>query len=232
MFDFLNHYKKTGYLHHAYVIEGIYETIAPLLAEELSRQLGIEIKGNPDVFVDYYNSIGVDEAREIKGMQVRSAFGANRKIFIIGTDTFGYEAQNALLKTFEEPTDETIFFLIIPRVEMLLSTLRSRVQIVQGQIVNTEDEAKVLSEKFLDASLEGRFAIAKKMAEKKSGENINRELFRSVFDHIERMLYTKTAGKRDDKTANVLRELFQAKTYLANRGSSPKMLLEHIAMIM
>jgi hypothetical protein len=70
------------------------------------------------------------------------------------------------------------------------------------------------------------------MAEKKTGETVDRELFRRVLDHIERILYTRTAGNRDEKIANVFREIFQAKTYLANRGSSPKMLLEHIAIIL
>lgn len=115
---------------------------------------------------------------------------------------------------------------------MLLPTLRSRVLVVQNMSMGVEDEAKILAEKFIDASLEGRFAIAKKMAEKKAGETVDRELFRTMLDHIERILYTRTVSNKDEKTANMFREIFQAKTYLVNRGSSPKMLLEHIAMVM
>ncbi|MFA5997651.1 MAG: hypothetical protein WC791_04185 [Candidatus Paceibacterota bacterium] len=230
MNNIFQNYKKTGYLHHAHVIEGMHDTIAPLLVEAIREHLNIEAQGNPDVTIEYYDSLGVDEAHDLKAAQTRAGFDG-KKIFIIGTESFTPEAQNALLKTFEEPTEGTHFFIIIPRAEMLLPTLRSRVLVVQNMSMKTDDEARVLAEKFIDASLEGRFAIAKKMAEKKAGETVDRELFRRMLDHIERILYTRTAGNRDEKVANVFREIFQAKTYLANRGSSPKMLLEHIAMI-
>lgn len=226
-----DNYKRTGYLHHAHVVEGSYDTIAPALVLALAKHLGINTKGNPDLVVNFYESLGVDEARELKGAQVRAGFGVARKIFVIGTNSFTREAQNALLKTFEEPTEGTHFFVILPRAEMLLPTLRSRVSMVFSGSVSIEDESKVLAEKFLDASLEGRFAIAKKIAEKKSGEMVDRELFRRILDHIERILYTRTAGKRDDETASIFREIFQSKTYLADRGSSPKMLLDNIAIL-
>lgn len=224
-------YKKTGYLHHAHVIEGAHDEVAPVLILALGKYLGIDTKGNPDMNVQYYESLGVDEARGFKEAQTRAAFGGTRKIFIIGTNSFTREAQNALLKTFEEPTEGTHFFIILPRAEMLLPTLRSRVLVVSGNII-AKDESSVLTEKFLDGSLEDRFAIAKKMAEKKAGETVDRELFRRMFDRIERILYTRTAGKRDEAIAGIFREIFQAKTYLADRGSSPKMLLEHVAIVL
>lgn len=230
MFDFFEHYKKTGYLHHAHVIEGAYTAVAPALADALERHLNIQVRGNPDLTVTFYESLGVNEAKELRDREKLTGFGGAKKIFIIGADSFTPEAQNALLKTFEEPTEGTHFFIILPRAEMLLPTLRSRVLVVQG-IASQVDDTKALAEKFLDVDIEGRFAIAKKMADKKPGEVVDRELFQRMLDHIERILYTRTAGKRDDATANIFREIFQAKTYLSNRGSSPKMLLEHIAMV-
>ena len=232
MDNLFEHYKKTGYLHHAHVIEGVHDEIAPVLLAAIVKHLGIEAQGNPDLMVAYHDSFGVDEARELKDAQTRAAFGGTRKIFIIGTNSFTREAQNALLKTFEEPTEGTHFFIILPMAEMLLPTLRSRVLVVDDVGGTPQDESRVLAEKFIDSSLEDRFAIAKKLAEKKAGEVVDRELFRRMFDHIERILYTRTAGKRDEKIASIFREIFQAKTYLADRGSSPKMLLEHIAIVL
>lgn len=231
MFDFLEHYKKTGYLHHAHIIEGAHSDVAPLLVSALEKHLNIETKGNPDLMERFYETLGIDEARELKDAQTRAGFDGARKIFIIGAESFTHQAQNALLKTFEEPTLGTHFFIILPRKEMLLPTLLSRVLVVSGNVANTDD-AKINAEKFIDATLEGRFALAKKMAEKKAGETVDRELFRRMLDHIERILYTRTVGKRDDATANIFREIFQAKTYLSNPGSSPKMLLEHIAIVL
>lgn len=230
MNSIFEHYKKTGYLHHAHIIEGEYDAVAPLLVSALERHLNIPAKGNPDLMNRFYETLGIDEARELKDAQTRAGFDGARKIFIIGAESFTHQAQNALLKTFEEPTLGTHFFIILPRAEMLIPTLLSRVLVVTGNVVSTDD-ARESAEKFLDATLEGRFAMAKKMAEKKAGETVDRELFRHMLDHIERILYTRTAGKRDDATANIFREIFQAKTYLSNPGSSPKMLLEHIAMV-
>ncbi|MBI5798999.1 MAG: hypothetical protein HZB10_03635 [Candidatus Yonathbacteria bacterium] len=231
MDSIFDHYKKTGYLHHAHVIEGVHDIVVPILVVALAKHLGIETQGNPDLMVKFYESLGVDEARELKAVQTQAGFGDGRKIFIIGANSFTREAQNALLKTFEEPTEGTHFFIILPHAEMLLPTLRSRVLVVAGNIEVSVDETKALAEKFLDSSLEGRFTLAKKLAEKKTGETVDRELFRRILDHIERILYTRMAGKHTDSTSNIFHEIFQAKTYLADRGSSPKMLLEHIAMV-
>ncbi|MBI5400961.1 MAG: hypothetical protein HZB12_02510 [Candidatus Yonathbacteria bacterium] len=231
MDSIFEHYKKTGYLHHAHVIEGIHDELAPALVLALAKHLGIETQSNPDLTVAYHESLGIDEARWLKEVQTRTAFGGTRKIFIVGANSFTREAQNALLKTFEEPTADTHFFIILPHAEMLLPTLRSRVLVVLSGFTH-EDETKKLAEKFLDSTLEGRFTIAKKLAEKKAGEVVDRELFRRMLDHIERILYTRTAGNKDEKIADIFREIFQAKTYLTDRGSSPKMLMEHIAIVL
>lgn len=229
MDSLFEHYKKTGYLHHAHVVEGVHGEVAPVLVTLLEEHLNITKQGNSDFTVQYYESLGIDEARTLKESQTRASFVGARKIFIIGANTFTREAQNALLKTFEEPTEGTHFFIILPRAEILLPTLRSRVLIVSSG-ATTINDTKELAEKFIDASLEGRFAIAKKMAEKKAGESVDRESFRRILDNIERILYARTVGKQNNATANIFREIFQAKTYLADRGSSPKMLLEHVAI--
>ena len=54
-----------------------------------------------------------------------------KKIFIIETGFFTREAQNSLLKVFEEePTEGTHFFVFTPSAETLLPTLRSRMVIL------------------------------------------------------------------------------------------------------
>jgi len=235
MFDFLEHYKKTGYLHHAHIIEGESATLAPLLLAALERHMGIVAQGNPDLSTISYDSFGIDEARALTEMQSRAGLSEGaRKIFIVSAPSFTREAQNALLKTFEEPTAGTHFFIILPHFNTILPTLKSRVVLVSPKDVQNHDDTSALAKKFLDASLEERFAMAKKLTDKKTGEVVDREKIRRVLDHVERILYTRLAGlpaQAGKKEGNeIFREIFQAKTYLADRGSSPKMLLEHIAM--
>lgn len=228
-----DHYKKTGYLHHAHLIEGVPNEIAPLLVDALGRHMGIETKNNPDLTIIRNDSFGIDEARALSDMQTRAAFGGahgiSHKFFIIGTNTLTREAQTALLKTFEEPTAGTHFFLIIPHHGTILPTLKSRVVLVAGgQDLLTSVKEKTFAETFLDSSLSDRFALIKKLTETKKGESVDREMVRRTLDHIERILYTRMAGK---PSRDIFHELYQAKTYLADRGSSPKMLLDHLAII-
>ena len=225
------HYKKTGYLHHAHLIEGEAIALVPTLLAALERHMGIVAQGNPDLSTTAYDSFGIDEARSLTEMQSRAGFSTengSRKIFIISAPSFTREAQNALLKTFEEPTTGTHFFIILPHLNTILPTLKSRVVLVTPKEQAAHDDTSALAEKFLGASLEERFAIAKKLTDKKTGEVVDREKIRSFFDNLERILYTRLAGKKEG--SEIFREIFQAKTYLSDRGSSPKMLIEHLAI--
>jgi len=227
------HYKRTGYLHHAHLIEGDRVTLVPVLLAALERHMGITAQGNPDLSTISYNSFGIDEARSLTEMQSRAGFGTEenaRKIFIISAPSFTREAQNALLKRFEEPTAGAHFFIILPHLNTILPTLKSRVVLVTPKEQLAHDDTNALAEKFLGASLEERFAMAKKLTDKKTGEVVDREKIRSFFDNLERILYTRLAGKKEG--SEIFREIFQAKTYLSDRGSSPKMLLDHIAVVL
>lgn len=227
------HYKKTGYLHHAHLIEGDKVTLIPGLLSALERHMGIVAQGNPDFSTISYDSFGIDEARALTEMQSRAGFNTengSRKIFIISAPSFTREAQNALLKTFEEPTAGAHFFIILPHLNTVLPTLKSRVVLVTPKEQSAHDDTNALAEKFLSASLEERFAMAKKLTDKKTGEVVDREKIRSFFDNLERILYTRLAGKKEG--SEVFREIFQAKTYLSDRGSSPKMLIDHIAIVL
>ncbi len=248
MDSIFEHYKRTGYLHHAHIIEGVHTEIVPSLLSAIERHMGIIGQGNPDLTVLEYRSFGIDESRELSTRQSRAGFAdswkgtPSRKIFVISAQSFTREAQNALLKTFEEPTAGTHFFIIVPRLAIILPTLKSRVIMVEGSqtslntSINIADDALALAEKFLDSTLEQRFAMIKKLTEIKKGEVVDREKIRRILDHIERILYTRTAGvqcggKASTFMESIFREIFQTKIYLADRGSSPKMLLEHLAIV-
>jgi len=230
------HFKKTGYLHHAHIIEGDSDTLVPSLIASLKRNMGIVAEGNPDVTILNYQSLGVEESRLLTEMQSHSAFKENtsdkdcpcNKIYIITTKSFTREAQNALLKTLEEPTVGTHFFIIVPRIDTVLPTLLSRMILVnETKSGKKSDDTEKIAESFLQASFRERFAIAKKLTETKKDEPADREKIRRILDQMERILYERTKGK---PTGHVFRELYQIKTYLSDRGSSPKILLDHLVL--
>src|SRR5690606_9231927 len=110
----------------SYLIEGDIELSFKDLILELEK-LGIPTLGNPDLLIKEYEELLIDDAREIKDFQSEQASQKfNKKIIILKTYTFSYAAQNALLKVFEEPKENVVFFLIMPDASKLYPTLRSR----------------------------------------------------------------------------------------------------------
>ena len=237
MDSLFENYKRTGYLHHAHLIQGTHEDVMPALTHLLEKHMGVHAHNNPDVTFLSLRTFGIDESRNLSEMQTRASFSSSkgesdiaRKFFIVGTDSITREAQTALLKTFEELTVGTHFFFVVPRADTILATLKSRVVFFDAQdFSEKKKEEGAIAEKFLQSTRSERFAMIKKITETKKDVPINREMVRIILDHLERILYTRLAGKKD--TTSIFHEIYQAKNYLADRGSSPKMLLEHLAIV-
>jgi DNA polymerase-3 subunit delta' len=71
--------------------------------------------------------IGIDQARELKRFVALRAVSAPRKMAIVDdADRLSLAAQNALLKTLEEPPGQALLVLITASPGALLSTVRSR----------------------------------------------------------------------------------------------------------
>ncbi len=60
----------------------------------------------------------------------------NTKYLILGSTSFTKEAQNSLLKLFEEPPRNIEFIIISPTKSNLLPTVRSRLGVVKGRVVH------------------------------------------------------------------------------------------------
>lgn len=81
--------------------------------------------------------IPVDVIREtVIPEATRSAFEGRRRVFIIEeADRMSPPAQNALLKTLEEPTEHTVFVLVSDKEDDVLETIHSRCRIVRMEPV-------------------------------------------------------------------------------------------------
>ncbi|MBR1736142.1 MAG: DNA polymerase III subunit delta [Firmicutes bacterium] len=97
--------------------------------------IGVESDNNPDIiFVSASKkTVGVDDIREkiIKKAGIKN-FKYRYKIFIIeNADTMTVPAQNALLKTIEEPPENCIFLMLAENYERFLPTVLSRCVLVK-----------------------------------------------------------------------------------------------------
>ena len=225
MQSLIDSYTNTGSLHHAYAIAGSREAIKASIFLFLTDTLGIECSGNPDILDETYDTLGIDEARVLRGRQSKSAaVDSAKKIFILTATVITHEAQNALLKIFEEPTPDTHFFIIIPDAEILLPTLRSRlVVILHSNVENDMSFAKI----FLQSDIAKRFAAIKNII-----ENKDRLAAAAFLDALEALLHASTddAGKIAEH-AFVFSEIANCRTYLRGRSPSLKLILEHLTLI-
>ncbi|MCQ2522434.1 MAG: DNA polymerase III subunit delta' [Lachnospiraceae bacterium] len=108
------------------------------------------------------NTIGVDDIREgITGTVSVKPMNNRRKVYIImEAETMTPQAQNALLKTLEEPPAYVTMLLLTASMEMMLPTIKSRC--VQLHMTPVEDGqmAKYLREELEIPSTRAEFCIA------------------------------------------------------------------------
>ena len=72
-------------------------------------------------------TITIGEVRDVIGQTAYRPFeGRSRAVIIDQADLLGEDAQNALLKTLEEPPARNVFVLVTSRPSLLLTTVRSR----------------------------------------------------------------------------------------------------------
>lgn len=91
--------------------------------------------------------ITVDAIRYItQKLQQTSAYGGWKIVIIDAVDDMNEKAQNAFLKTLEEPTAKTIFFLIHHGVGLLAPTLRSRCHEIKMRPLSAADMTFFLKE--------------------------------------------------------------------------------------
>lgn len=174
---------------------------------------GFEIANNPDFFVLKVATFGIDEARELKRLSSKKAL-SGEKVFLILPEKITLEAQNSLLKTFEEPTEGTRFFLATREREFILPTLVSRMNVVNiasGQDLGSASE-------FFALSLKNRLTFASKFADKE--ENLL-----AFLDSL--LLFFE---RKKDRRA--LKKVFRLIGLSKDRSLASRLVIEHLGLVL
>lgn len=200
------------------LVAGGSEAIAEILA--LVKREGIEPRANPDVYVRAYRHFGIEEARELRERAALRPLG-KRRVFVIVAPDMNREAQNALLKTIEEPPGNALFFFVVPSPSALLPTLRSRAHVLEYE--SRISETLIDTKKFLSASPQKRLDALKPLLEK--GEDEKRDLgaILAFLSSLEEALTDNAEG---------LRIIYRTRKYVTDKGALVKPLLEQIALLM
>lgn len=215
-------------LHHAYLVVGNKDEAERSL-HAFFEAAGQKLIGSPDFFHWKEETFGVDDARELSARALRRAFTsrlpsgqAGKKVFFLAPESITIQAQNALLKTFEEPIADTHFFLVVRGEELIIPTLRSRCQVLRVRhSVSNKSEA----EEFLKLPLKKRLDFAKKFVEK--------ELNISAFlDDL--LSYLRTSGTSADggQTSVSIEKVYKMRLLSDAPSASSRLVLEHLALIL
>lgn len=139
---------KKNKLNNAYMFEGIDGIGKKRFADELSKLLldYVNLENSPDYVLikPDGNSIKIAQIRNLQSDIVIRPH-KDYKIYIINNaEKMTVEAQNALLKTLEEPPDYAIIILVTNNKESLLETIKSRCDIIKFSPIPMEDLKKYL----------------------------------------------------------------------------------------
>jgi replication-associated recombination protein RarA len=160
--------------------------------------------------------LGINEVRDITtAAQLRPVAG-DQQLFIIQPTFITHEAQNALLKLFEEPPLGLLFELVVPPAFQLLPTLMSRI----GVVIATGDETDI--DPAFAAFVEASYADRLKQIEAwHKGKDA---------DWLQAMAAGVHSLRLFGLPVPCLAAVQLVGGKLATRGASNKMLLEHLAL--
>jgi len=226
------HFDKNN-LHHAYLIEGEKQIILPELLNYI-EELDVKTNANPDFCHLVIDNFKTNEALDLRSMGSQKAFSVGKKIFVLCVNRFSIDAQNILLKLFEEPIENTHFFIITPDVDSLLKTFVSRFFLIKTKS-NSEEEIKNVK-LFISMPLKDRIDFIKEkilLTNKEDDEenwvsvskDSNQSRALKFLDTLEQVLSQKKLSE-----ISFFDQIFKAREFLRMPGSSAKMLLESVAI--
>ncbi len=194
----------------------------------LEKEWAFTCAGNPDFWEREFDVLGVDDAKEVRAQCVMRPVGG-RRVILFSAQSLTREAQNALLKAFEEPGEGNHFFMITPRMGDLLPTLRSRLLALTIE-AKAKPLATLSAEKFLAMNPKERSATLAPMIKEK-----DKKAAAALLDEIIATLHDDAHKKGADAwraSAPTLAELSRLRNYLTQNGSSVKLIMEHVALLL
>ncbi|MCB9805603.1 hypothetical protein H6775_00415 [Candidatus Nomurabacteria bacterium] len=221
----MGYLSKTN-LHHAYICEGDKKEIYNNLCTFCQNDLNFKIKANPDFVYEEYDKLLISHARRLRDIQMNKTTDRGRKIYIISFNFITIEAQNALLKVLEEPTEGTHFFFITPSAHIFLPTVLSRVN-----VISYKKSLDRVSSNFLKKSLKEKMNLVTKMVNDIKDEKVSKFEAIVFAREVALDIYNDAKKKNDYQKLKKLSEIEKIIDYLHSTGSSVKQLLEYLVLL-
>lgn len=212
-------------LHHAYILAGPHYKTREFVGKIINAH-NVELNG-PDTFSADYDVFSIADSRKLRQMQSETAFAGSKRFFLLAINFITREAQNALLKTLEEPRSNTHIFLMCKTEDMLLPTVRSRCQIIRFE--TTEDSKQLKeAEEFIALNPAGQLERLKKTFDFKKPETKKEML--EFFENIEIVLSQKLQEEKSLVRVKQIEILLNAKKKLYRSGLPLRLIGEEVAV--
>lgn len=218
---------------HAHYFAGTAEEGTKEALSYIERELGLPTTGNPDVAVMRYGLLSVEDARALSDFARQAPVGNAKAIVIVAGRLF-HEAQNALLKLFEEPPEGTYLFLVVPTEGIVLPTLRSRMTPLTG---SGEESTAAIIEEFFAAGPAGREKVIGKLLDRaKSDKEDEKQAARAdaiaLAEGLARAAYESSTKKASPDLSAFLTDLDRFIPILHERSAPLKQIFEHLLLVM
>lgn len=190
--------------------------------QEINKSLALHLEGgelnHPDVLHFPADSkLGIEQAKQIIEFLSLKPYQAKGRVVILeDASSMTVEAQNALLKTLEEPPEETLLILGASSDANFLPTILSRCEIVilkhNTDLVGREPKTYEVYlkdiEKLLAQDIADRFEYIEKLKDQKTKE----EFLHTMVYYFHQQL----ASHSSSGNVNFLNELLQAEEWAAS----------------
>ena len=218
-------------LHHANLVVG--GDGRNFVYKILKERVNFDIHANPDFLLIENKSFGISDVRDFENWVIGKTLVGKIKASFIYVESITHEAQNALLKTLEEPPFGTYIFINLASLGGVLPTFLSRVRIIENFSEQENNSTVSLAQKralkFLNSDINDKFTMIKTLT-KNADKTDAREVLKNL-EEVYRQHLTKNSqlNKTDAKNLDYL---LKAKILASNKGSSPKVLLEWLACML
>ncbi|HUW24065.1 MAG TPA: hypothetical protein VMW04_00385 [Patescibacteria group bacterium] len=191
--------------------------------EEIIGQSLISAAKTPDyLLLSSTPNIGIEEVRNLQRFLQFKPFQEKQKIALIQeSQNLTLEAQNALLKTLEEPPSHSLIILTAPNASLLLPTIVSRCAVIQlsqaAPAILADKEMTAISQsltKLLTASVGERLTLGESLNLYKDRESSLTWLDKLTLVTRQQMLTASKKGKGQLTWLSLLKAINRAKRYL------------------
>ena len=223
---------------HALVITGNRQNNLDLVKKYFEANM-VSTTGNSDVYIFDQELLKIDDLREYIIAFLNNQKVSEKRFMIISVDQFWFEAQNAFLKSLEEPQVGTHIIILISDESKLLPTVLSRVQVIRSN--ESIGKSRLDVQEFLKKNLADKFAYIESFTRsKKEEDNVSKTEVINFIDALEKHLWqefkSKDSSSYQEGVAEGRRSLFadirDMRIYAQIRGASHRVILDYLAIML